>query len=366
MENIFKNRYDKLMKNLEKNACDGLILNMSPNMYYITGYSPKVDERFQVLFISATHTPVLVVPSLYLEEAEKNCWVEERIVVNDGDCIDTITRDLLEKMGLLDKKIAIDNNMPMHIAEHIIKNYPNEKIVMADNIFNELRIIKDSYEIEILKESGRISDEVMGLAFNYCREGLSEIEIRDYLEQEYKKRDLRGAYSNLIASGANTSLPHHTTSNRLIKNGDVVYFDIGGTYKKYWSDITRTLYVGKPNDEFCDTYKRVQEAQEKAKAKIKPGVLSEEVFETAYRELEKSGLGKYFIHRLGHGMGLQGHENININRGDKTVLQEGMVFSIEPGVYFKDKYGIRIEDCVVVTKDGHMTFNNFNRDLIIK
>ena len=365
MTTVYKRRYENLLKKMETKECGGLALCTSPNLFYITGYAPKVDERFQVLFVSLKHPPILVVPKLYQDEAEKNCWVEEQIIVNDGDNIEFLMASLMERMKISGSLFALDETMQINKAYPILKNHPQERIIVADEIFSELRVIKDEYEINMLEESGKICDEVMDLACKYCRPNISEVEIKDYVEQEFKKRNVRDCYSNLIASGENTSLPHHSTGNRLLEHGDVVYFDIGGTYNKYWSDCTRTFYIGEPPKGFLDTYQIVKNAQQKAREKIKPGITAEELYFTAYNELEEMNLGKYFIHRLGHGLGLEGHENLSINKGNKIELREGMVFSIEPGVYFKGKYGIRIEDTVLVTKYGHKSFNKFNRELIL-
>ena len=366
MSNVHKDRYQRLLAIMKEKGYGGAALCTSPNLYYLTGYAPKVDERFQILFLSTESEPVLVVPKLYQDEAEKSCWIKKQVTVPDGTDLQPFVADLMKNMEITGALFALDEIMPMNKANPILKNLRSDQVVMAYELFNELRLVKDDEEAELLAECGRRTDEVMQLAFDFCKPGVSEIEVKDYVEEELKKRQVREPFSNLIAFGENASLPHHTSGTRKLQLGDIIYFDIGGSYQKYWSDITRTFYVGdRPDQEFLTAYQAVKEAQEAAVAALKPGMTSEALYLIAYNKLEEYGLGQFFTHRLGHGLGLEGHENMSINRGDTTILKEGMVFTVEPGVYFKGKFGIRIEDTVRVTSDGCQRFNHFNNELML-
>ncbi len=169
-----------------------------------------------------------------------------------------------------------------------------------------------------------------------------------------------------MGAGANGAFPHHHSGNTRLQNGDAVVIDIGATYRGYKSDITRMVHLGKPTWELTKAYNAVLNANQRAMAAVRPGVTTEELDRVGRSTLESAGLGQYFTHRLGHGLGLDGHEPPWIMNGNTTTLEEGMVFSIEPGIYFTGKFGIRIEDIVVVTATGVRNLTGFDHALVVK
>jgi Xaa-Pro aminopeptidase len=364
MDPVFKERYERILKGMQSQGWDGVVLWPSANLFYVTGYAPKPDERLQVAIIPASGSPVLIVPKLYANHAKEECWIADQRDWRDGDDLYALVADVIEEMGLRQGKIAIDDTMGFTQADPFLKACPKGSFGLASSVFTPLRNIKGALEISLMEKSGIISDEVMPLAIAACAEGKTELEIKDFVEVELKKRGMAGPFSNLIASGANSANPHHVSGDRVPAQGDMVFLDLGGAYKKYWSDITRTICIGTPTEKMREAYKQVQEAQELAKAAVRPGVPAEEVHRVAYNHLAQKGLEKYFIHRTGHGMGLDGHELPSINFGNKMLLEPGMVFSVEPGVYFPGEFGIRIEDSVVVSEKGYQSFNHFRHDLI--
>lgn len=364
MDPVFNERYGKILKGMQQQNWDGIILWPSANLFYLTGYAPKADERLQVAIIPASGDPVFIVPKLYANQAKQDCWIADQRDWRDGDDLYPMVADIMQKLGLRQGKLALDDTMGFMQADPFLKACPKASTGLASSIFTPLRNIKDAAEISLMKQSGLISDEVMPLAIAACTEGKTELEIKDFVEVELKKRGMTGPFSNLIATGPNSANPHHISGERIPAAGDMVFLDLGGAYKKYWSDITRTVCIGHPSDKMREAYKQVQEAQDLARSALKPGVIAEDIHAIAYNHLAKKGLEKYFIHRTGHGMGLDGHELPSINIGNKMILEPGMTFSVEPGVYFPGEFGIRIEDSVVVTETGYQSFNHFQHDLI--
>lgn len=365
MTNLHGERVEKARKAIKQQNIDCLVLCNSPNLYYLTNYSPKKDERLQIAFITANGESVMIVPMLYSMNAEKSCNIKDRRIWQDGDNVYSLIDDVIRELGLKDGRIAIDDTMEFMQFDTLLQSAGTAEFVSANSVLKQLRMKKGPEEIELMVQSAKLSDDVMNLAIEACLNGKSEAQIKNLVEYELTNQGMAGGFSNLIASGANSSSPHHVSGDRVPGKGDCVYLDLGGAYKKYWSDITRTIHIGKASDKFLKNYEYVKEAQQLAKEAVRPGVTANDVHMTAVNFLANKGVDKYFIHRTGHGIGLEGHEEPYIARGNNLVLEEGMAFSIEPGVYYKEEFGIRIEDIVVVTKDGHRVLNNFSRDLII-
>lgn len=365
MEKMHNERYMSLLKIMRDKGWDCVILWPSPNMYYITGYYPKPDERLQIAFIPVQGDPILIVPRLYSDESKHKCWIRDQRSWQDGDDTLALVMEVVKELGLTDARIALDDTMGFLQVAPIQKACPRAEFGMASAVISPLRFEKGPEEIKLMHKSCQISDEVMQIAIDECLSGKNEQQLVDLVEYELRKRGMADGFSNLVASGPHSALPHHVSSHRVPQKGDAVFFDIGGAYERYWSDITRTIHIGSPTTEFIEAYEAVKEAQQRAKEAVKPGVTAEEVHRVAFEHLEKKDLSKYFFHRVGHGMGLEGHEHHSINWGNKLILKPGMAFSVEPGVYIEGKFGIRIEDTVVVTETGHKSLSEFPRDLIV-
>lgn len=363
MQNLHDERFTKVKSLMTVHGLDCIILCNSPNLYYLTSYSPKLDERLQVAFIPAHGEPIMVVPKLYSGNAEHECSIKDQRVWTDGDDIFGFVADIIRELNIQNSRIAIDESMRFMHVHPIQRGCLRAEFISADSIFKILRMKKDPYEISLMEESSKLSDELMEIAIQTCISNKSEGEIKNFIESEFLNRGMTDGFSNLIASGPNSSSPHHVSGSRIPQNGDSIYLDLGGAYKKYWSDITRTIHLGKPSNKFINAYMHVKEAQTLAKDAIRPGVIASDVHMTVLNYLSKHCLEEYFIHRTGHGVGLEGHEEPSLGIGNDLPLEEGMTFSVEPGVYFKNEFGIRIEDTVVVTRTGCRSLNYSSREL---
>ncbi len=365
MEKVYQERYARLRTQMIDKGVECVVLWPSSNLFYLTGYSPKRDERLQVAIIPADGEPILIVPKLYAGEARNQCWIQNKREWQDGENVYDLVLTVVKEAGIQNAKIAIDDTMGFLQVDPLLKACPHACFELASSVLLPLRNRKGTEEIFLMEQSAKISDAVMALAINACTIGKSELEIKELIETEMKRRGMTGPFSNLIASGPNSANPHHVSRDRIPSEGDVIFLDIGGAFKHYWSDITRTVCIGNPHPKVRTAYQHVQEAQLIAKETVRPGITAQQVHAAAYDYLACQGLEQYFIHRTGHGIGLDGHELLSISSNSKTILEPGMTFSVEPGVYFPGEFGIRIEDCVVVTETGYKSLNNFDHDLIM-
>lgn len=362
MENLLTERLAKLNTEMRAQKVDCTVICNSPNLYYMTGFSPKKCERLLVALLPVDEEPVLIVSSIYEPEAIKSCNINDRRVWHDGDDVFKLVREVLTEKKLLGKRLAIDNSADFGQLAYFIEASPSTTFTPAATLMAKLRMYKTPEEIELMRESGKLTDMAIGMLAEEVVKGRSEMDLHTWIEYELGIRGMRQGFSNIISYGENTVSGHHVPSSRLPKPGDAVMFDIGGAYNHYWSDATRTFFYGQPPQKFIDTYQRVQETQQLAAEAIKPGVRACDINTLAHENLDKYGLGRFFHHHLGHGVGLDGHERPNLRAGETTILEPGMSFSCEPGVYFQGEWGIRIEDTVVVTKTGCESFNHFTKD----
>ena len=364
MEDILTIRLEQLQALMKKQNIDCVAICNSPNLFYMTGYAPKKDERFQTAFIPQSGAPVLAVPKMYTAHSYKDCNIKDQRTWIDGDDMLGFVSGILNELGVVGGRIAIDDTFEFRTFDLIRKTAGNAEFVPGSDLFTLLRMKKSKEEIDRMITSGKLSDWAVEQVLANILSGKSEAELVTWIEYELAQRGMRHGFSNLIAFGENTGSAHHVSGPRVAKKGDAVYLDLGGAYDHYWSDITRSFHIGKPDDEYVSVYNRVKEAQQAAYEAIKPGVRAKDVHMVAWNYLNDCGLSQYFTHRLGHGAGLDGHELPNLSSDSEVILEPGMTFSCEPGVY-NGRFGVRIEDTVCVTEDGAMSFNHFTKDLIV-
>jgi Xaa-Pro aminopeptidase len=236
--------------------------------------------------------------------------------------------------------------------------------VPASGVLGPLRAVKDAHELELLRRAARGADHAFNGISGMRLESLREEEVADRLDSLLRDAGHDEVLFVVVASGPNGASPHHEPSGRTIQGGEGVVMDFGGRVSRYCSDITRTVAVTRPTDELQHVYGVVAEAQEAAFRTVAPGVPAEEVDRAARQVIERAGYGERFVHRTGHGIGLELHEDPYIVAGNRTPLRPGMCFSIEPGIYLDGSLGVRIEDIVAVTEEGGDRLNHASRDLL--
>jgi Xaa-Pro dipeptidase len=233
----------------------------------------------------------------------------------------------------------------------------------AQPVMDTLRLYKTPGEIAYHREAIRISEAALEQVIAEVKPGMTELEIAAKLATT--QIDMGGGdmpFPPIVLSGPNAALPHGVPSDRQVQKGEVLLIDFGTRHKGYISDITRTFFVGQPPDEYLRVYEAVKLANQVGRETARPGMVISEVDKTVREVIEDAGYGEYFTHRTGHGMGLDGHENPSVDKSNHNVLEPGMVFTIEPGIYIVGKVGVRIEDNVVVTKEGCESLTTFPRE----
>ncbi len=356
-------RLSNLQNRMREAGVDLIAIGPTANMQYLVGFAPHADERVCLLLVRPDDVR-MVAPSLNCEEIAAHTDVE-LVPWADVDGPQVALRRALGSRTALGS-LAVDGATRADFLMHLQANVTSQKTISADSLVAPLRLCKSADEIELLAQAAAQADQAMQAAVDTCRVGATESEIAWAAEAGFRKSGADVVDFTIVAAGANGAFPHHHAGNTQLKNGDAIVIDIGATYRGYKSDITRMVHLGKPTEEFSRAYAAVLEANQRAMAAVRPGVAAEEIDRVAREVLEAAGYGKYFTHRTGHGIGLEGHEPPWMMHGNKIVLEEGMTFSIEPGVYFVGQYGIRIEDIVAVTQAGVRNLTGFDHVLVVK
>jgi Xaa-Pro aminopeptidase len=360
--NEFKERTSRALELMQEKQIQTMILFPGTNMYYLTGFFEEPMERPLFAVFNTKRKPFFIAPDLYEEQIKESSWVKDIRTWQETE----------NPYGLFDKdlgkgQVALDDKLWAVFSQNLEKIFKDCKFTPASSILKELRMRKSKVEIELLKKAGEIADNSLQAILDKISLGATELELAALLEYEMKRRGAKkSSFEPIVGSGKNSSMPHKRATNKKLKNKENTVFDFGCVYEAYCSDMTRTIFIGNPTDEMNKVYGVVLEAQELAFQAIKPGSRAKDVDLAARNYIESKGYGKYFIHRTGHGIGLDVHEEPYITKEKDLILEEGMTFSIEPGIYLPSKFGVRIEDIVVVTDSGAIRLNKFTKELIIR
>lgn len=348
----YQRRVSKLQEMMREREAVGALIAPGSNFYYLTGINPLGSlERLFILLIPAEGEPAIIAPRLY--ENELSEWGLGRVFLwRDGQNPYTLFGKILAESFPEKGEVLVDDTMPVGILlkAEFLKNY---ELNTLGSLLSKLRVIKSDEEIKLLKRAAEIVDKVFYVLLEEKIEGRSEKELAAWIEYLIKSLGADGvSFEPIVASGPNGANPHHRPTDRKIKHGAVIVLDYGARYWGYCSDITRTVVVGEPSEEVMRVYETVKEAQERAFQSVMEGIAAGDVDRAARDYIAGAGYGEYFTHRTGHGLGLDVHEEPYIAPDNSTVLRDGMVFTIEPGIYLPGKFGIRIEDDVLVKRRG--------------
>jgi Xaa-Pro aminopeptidase len=341
---------------------DLAVIGPTANMRYLLGFAPLADERLCLLLVSAAEAKI-VVPSLNADDLAAHTDLPLYRWTDAAGPAEALGQALA---GMPVNKLTFDGGMRADFLLPLLVHTSPQETDTVEPLIAPLRARKSAAEIEALAQAAAQADRAMQAAIDACRPGVTEAEVAWATERAFRQDGAEVVTFTLIASGPNAAYPHHHSGPRRLQTGEPVIIDIGATLNGYQSDITRTIFLGNPPADFRQAYAAVLEANERGRAAVKPGVRAQEVDHATRRTLETAGYGDYFIHRTGHGLGLDVHESPWIMAGNDQVLAEGMVFSVEPGVYLPGRFGIRIEDIVAVTASGVRTLTGFDHLLVIK
>lgn len=348
----------QLHNKMKEENIQNMIVSDPYSLRYLTGYFTEPGERLLALVLTPQNN-YLILNRLFPEFAKTDNL--EVLYYYDGEAIMETIAELLA-----DGATSIDKFWPSHFLLDLMSIQPNLQAVNATYILDDIRGIKSAEEVAMMKEASKLNDQVMEQLIESLKEGLSEQAYATKLKTFYQDLDHDGfSFEPIVAFGANGADPHHTTGTSLGKIGDPVVLDIGGMYKGYASDMTRTVFYGQPSQEALEVYDVVRRANLAAIATVKAGVPLSQIDLAARNIIEEAGYGQYFTHRLGHFIGQEAHEAGDVSSFNHAKAQVGQVFSIEPGIYLPGQFGVRIEDLVVVTEDGCEVLNAVSKDPII-
>ena len=363
MGHNFADRLSRAARRTRAAGLDGLIVTPSADLLYLTGYDAPLLERLTALVARPGKPPVLVVPELEAPRAAASPAgkLVELAQWADGD--DPL--DLLKKLLPDGRRYCASDRM---WASHLLAvqgALPSSTFVAASPVLSPLRIRKDPSEIQLLARAGRSADETFRRVVREGLRGRTEEAVSRALADHLVASGCESAAFAIVGSGPNGASPHHLPGSRTVRPGDAVVLDFGGRAGGYCSDMTRTVSVGEATAEVQEVHAVVREAQEAAFQTVRPGVPAEDVDRAARAVIEDAGYGHAFIHRTGHGIGLEEHEEPYIVQGNSEPIQPGMCFSIEPGIYLEERFGVRIEDIVAVTEEGAVRLNHAEREMVV-
>jgi Xaa-Pro aminopeptidase len=377
-------RYIERIRQVRSIARDGgfaaVLVGVGADMRYLAGYPAMPLERLTMLVIPANGDAALVAPRLEVTPA-RNCppaAADDIPVVTWEETDDA--HALVAKMVRDDARadasggglrIAVSDDLP---ARHLIRlqeRLPGARFELGSPLIGRLRIVKDADEIALLTAAAHAADRVVAQIAAGRLVGRTEADVAREVRERLLAEGHDEAHFAIVGSGPNSASPHHEASDRVIRAGEPIVLDIGGTIAGYGSDITRTLWVtggdpaNGPDERFRHLFAVLHGAQAAATQAVRPGVTPASVDGAARRPIEAEGFGAAFFHRTGHGIGLEGHEDPYIIETNTEPLGEGMAFSIEPGIYLVGEYGARIEDIVVCGSDGPIPLNVASRELYV-
>lgn len=340
------------------------------NMVYFTGLHFHLSERPTIAIVLGGGGMAFIIPELEMPKLRPHMDaldVREVFAWNDADGYAGAFESAAEKLALRGGVLGVDD-MTMRVFEWLAfsANAPGLHVAGMGGDLLRLRAVKTDAEIDLLRRAVQLSEQALEATLAQVTPGMTERAIASILNRELEAHGAHGrSFESLVLVGKNSGNPHGNVGDNVLEADDFLLFDFGGTLDGYPADITRTFCLGTPTDEMSAIYDAVLRANEAARRAVRPGVTAGEVDKAARDVIDAAGYSAYFIHRTGHGLGLEVHELPNIVAGDDTELAPGMVFTIEPGIYKADVGGVRIEDNIVVTANGGESLTTFPRQLTI-
>ena len=359
MDFDYAGRIRRLKEVMGDRGVDAAVLSVGADLPYLTGYEAMQSERLTVLVVGPSGDPVLFVPRLEAPRVgpgpfEIRPW---------GELEDPV--ELATSVVAKPERVAVGDHMWSVFLIRMQQRWPEASCVPASELTSELRVLKDPAEIELLRMAAHGVDRVMArIPGEIGFSGRTEAEVARDLARLTVEEGHDEADFTIVASGPNGASPHHHPGDRVIESGDLVVCDYGGRWGGYYSDSTRTFVVGQAGAAQEEVHEVVLAANEAARAAVAPGVDCQDIDRVARAVIEAAGFGEHFIHRTGHGIGLEVHEHPYMVEGNTMPLEPGMAFSVEPGVYLPGRFGVRVEDIVVCGDDGVDSLNQADRSLI--
>ena len=369
IENRYQDRQARLGNALQEAGLQGMVFNASPSLTYLTGLHFHLSERPVVGIFTPENPPLIILPELEIGKLSDLPFPIQSFAYGElpgtwGD----VFYDALQAANLRGKRTGIEqSHMRVLELSYLEGSDLAISFLPGEACIDEIRLRKDSAEIAAMQEAVNIAQDSLQAIRALISPGISEKQLAAELTIQLLKHgsDSQLPFTPLVASGPNSANPHAFPSGRYLEEGDLLIIDWGANVGGYFSDLTRTFAVGEPDAEMKTIAQIVEQANTAAREIAAPGVAAQDVDLAARRVIESAGYGQYFIHRTGHGLGLDVHEGPYIRSGNSDILKPGMTFTIEPGIYLPGRGGVRIEDNVVITDQGLQSLSNFSRELQI-
>lgn len=351
---------ERMNRVLEKAEQDQLLISDPCALFYLLGKWFYPGERFLGLLIGKDRKPVLFLNALFHYEEDPDT---ETVIFSDTDDLTAMLAEYTDHS----KPLGVDKILPARFLLPMMEQKIAASFAVGSLAVDLARAIKDEEEIALMKKSSKINDQAMVLFKRLVHEGVTEREVADQTLDIYRSLGAEGfSFEPIVAFGANAADPHHMPDDTAVKEGDAVLFDVGCRYRGYCSDMTRTFFYKKgPSPEQEKIYNLVRRANEEAEAMLKPGVPLCDVDKKARDIITEGGYGEYFTHRLGHFIGVEDHEYGDVSAANPRLTEAGNIHSIEPGIYFPEILGCRIEDLVLITENGYEVLNHYPHDIEI-
>ncbi len=359
-----KKYFDKLVKILQDKNMDAILIAPSEEMEFIMGHNTHLCERFQALIIKKDGTYFYICNLLTFDEIQAVLGPDIKVYGwFDGDVFTDTVKIAFEENDLIGKTIGVNSTERGIIVLQIMEAM-DVKFVNGKPLLEEMRMIKDEDELNNLRMAAQITDESYEELLKYIKPGIKEADIARKMNEIFKEKGADEGFT-MVCSGPNSSYPHYSSDQRVIQEKDIIVLDWGCKYNDMCADMSRTVFVGDITDEERRAYEIVLKSQETGEKAAVKGAYIPDVDKAARDVIKDAGYEKYFFTRLGHGIGYSIHEAPDIKASNKRYLEEGMVFSIEPGIYIAGKFGMRIENIVAVTKNGNEVLNKASKEIKI-
>ena len=357
--------FDKLVKEINKEGLDAMLICPSQELTFFAGFSPEMCERFQGLFVKADGNAFYICNLLYKGEVE-NAFKDDFPVYTwfDNDFMTERVTEILKEQGLCGKKIGVNSSAPAFNILDIAES-ADIKFVSGKLLLEMVRIHKTHEELENMRKAAEIADNAFNAVVPFIKAGMTELEVSQFLHKHMEAEGGYGCWS-IVGSGPNSSYPHYSKYERTIQKGDPIVIDFGCVYNGLCSDTTRTVFVGNVTERQKAIWNYVNEANFAAEKAAKKGAICADIDKAARDVLAKYGYEETLTTRLGHGIGHMIHEQPEMKKSNRIALEKGMCFSIEPGIYLAGDIGVRIEDIVCINENGETeVLNKTSRELII-
>ncbi|MBC7876271.1 MAG: aminopeptidase P family protein [Anaerolineales bacterium] len=360
-------RLNNLTASLQTSNLDAVILNPGPTLTYLTGVQFHLMERPVILFVAPGQDPVLVLPELEMLKVEMFPYKVQAFAYGENPSEwDAAFRKASQALGLDGKRIGVEpRQLRLLDFGHVKAGAPESEYPDASEVLTGLRLKKDKAEVDAMRRAVKIAQDALEATIPLIKIGMTERELSSELVIQLLKHgsDPELPFSPIVSGGPNSANPHASPTERKLQVGDLLVIDWGAAYDSYISDLTRTFAVGEVDDEYKKIHKIVQESNAAGRAAGKPRVPCANVDKAARDVIEQSGYGKYFTHRTGHGIGMEGHEDPYMRGDNMQLLEPGMAYTVEPGIYLPNRNGVRIEDNVIITEDGADVLSDMPREI---